>query len=76
LQQTRYSFEEENINNIYGTRNYAATIRLLSKVLFRHKRGKVTGPGENCIMRGFICVLLNEYYWRDEMGGICGTKGK
>jgi hypothetical protein len=70
LVATNYCFEEENINNIYGVRNYESTIRFLRSLLFRPKRKKVTVPGETCITRR---VLLSECYC-GKMNIVCGTK--
>lgn len=55
---------------------YEATIGSLRNRLFRNKRGEVRVPGETCMKRCFMCVLLSEYYCCDEMSGICGTRAE
>jgi len=64
------------MNNIYVAGKYEATIGFLRNLLFRTKRGKVKVPGETCVKRCFMCVLLSEYYCCGEMSGIRGTRAE
>jgi hypothetical protein len=49
-------------------------------MLFGPKRGKVTGGGENCVMRSFIACMYSSasiigMIKEDEMGRECSTNG-